>query len=114
MANSWELIAVDGTRQRWRIKIYQEFDAARAADQEEGIKIALGQCRMGMQRMECEDLRPQNGTERAAEDDQDGHRERFLKRRPYEIMILTRSTQLIAPRSQEIACFAAGGHCNRH
>ena len=110
MANSWELIAVDGTRQRWRIKNYQDFDAARAADQENGIKIALGQCRMSMQRMKCEDLRRQNGIEHAAEEDLDGHRERFLKRRPYEMMILKRSTQLIALRSPQSAFYAADGH----
>ena len=110
MANSWELIAVERTRQRWRIKNYQDFDAARAADQEEGIKIALEQCRMGMQRMECEDLRPQNGIERAAEDDHDGHRQRFLECRTYEMIVLTRSTWLIALRSPQSVFYASDGH----
>ena len=48
MANSWELIAVDRVLHCERIKNYQDFDGARAADQAGIIKIALEQCRMRM------------------------------------------------------------------
>ena len=88
----------------------QEFDAARAADQDGSIKIAVAQRKNPMQMTKCPRLRHQNLTERAGAPHRDAHQMRFLKYRLCKMIETALSTQLIAPRTPQIVFYAADGH----